>query len=164
MATITHLLRAWLRLLSLLLVALPAIGQSRIYYTATEQTTALVSPGTISYPDGNIHIRGAAVQTRVTSSLFSGNMIVTLNANWNSNFCGPVWGTFVLTLDNGGVWEGTWSGKRALAAGGWSATLRAEGFGTGPGIDGMHMSETETAVSNTPIPFPYTGSISGYIF
>lgn len=111
-----------------------------------------------------VHIRGAVVQTRVTSSLFSGNMIVTLNANWNSKFCGPIWGTFVLTLDTGGVWEGTWTGKRALVAGGWSASLVAEGYGTGPGIDGMHMKETETAVSTTPIPFPYTGSVSGYIF
>lgn len=73
-------------------------------------------------------------------------------------------GTFVLTLDTGGVWEGTWTGKRALIAGGWSASLVAEGYGTGPGIDGMHMKETETAVSTTPIPFPYTGSVSGYIF
>lgn len=164
MATMKHLLWAWLGLLSLILVAQPAIGQSRIYYTATDQTTALMSPGTINFPDGNVHIRGAVVQTRVTSSLFSGTMIVTLNANWNSKFCGPIWGTFVLTLDNGGVWEGTWVGKRALAAEGWSASLVAEGYGTGPGIEGMHMKETETAVSTTPIPFPYTGSVSGYIF
>ena len=136
MATMKHLLWAWLGLLSLILIAQPAISQSRTYYTATDQTTALMSPGTINFPDGNVHIRGAVVQTRVTSSLFSGNMIVTLNANWNKNFCGPVWGTFVLTLDTGGVWEGTWAGKRALAAGGWSASLVAEGYGTGPGIDG----------------------------
>lgn len=129
MATMKHLLWAWLGLLSLILVAQPAIGQSRTYYTANDQTTALMSPGTINFPDGNVHIRGAVVQTRVTSSLFSGNMIVTLNANWNSKFCGPIWGTFVLTLDNGGVWEGTWAGKRALAAGGWSASLVAEGYG-----------------------------------
>lgn len=164
MATTKYLLWACLGLLSVILVAQPAISQSRTYFTATDQATAMLSPATIAFPDGNVHVRGGVIQTRVTSSLFSGNMIVTLNANWKSNFSGPIWGTFVLTLDSGGVWEGTWTGKRTQVTGGWSGTLGGEAFGTGPGIDGMHMKFTEAVASTTPIPFPYTGSISGYIF
>ena len=164
MATTKYVLWACLGLLSVILLAQPAIGGAKTEFTASDQTTDLLALGTITYPDGNIHIRGAVVKTRVVSTLFNGNMIVTLNANWDSTFSGPTWGTFVLTLDGGGVWEGTWTGKRTLGSGGWSDTLRGEAYGTGPGIDGLHMKVTETAASTTPIPFPYTGSISGYVF
>jgi hypothetical protein len=97
----------------------PVAAGSKTYFTATEYFVADYDPGEESFPDGRYHVRGGvseyvfvATDPRIDGALD----LITIN--WNFEFMpepvyfsGPMWGTFVIT-DEGGWWEGSWTGVR----------------------------------------------------
>jgi hypothetical protein len=88
-------------------------------------------PGEWSFPDGNIHIRGMQQVGRVDNCPDSrqvGYNYITVNANWDEDYTGPMWGTFVFISDEGGKWTGTWNGQMT-ADGSWY-----NAYGKGQGI------------------------------
>ena len=111
------------------------------------------------------HIRNTMVITRVNSDdeRVAGDMTVTLNANWNANFAGPIWGTFSIELDSGGTWVGTWEGLRVFEDPYWSATLHVNGQGFGGLVEGMHMMAEDYIEGQFPMPIAYVGLIKGRI-
>ena len=67
----------------------------------------------ISFPNGNIHVRGMRTAYPETSScpLLSGTTVGAMNANWDATGAGPMWGV-ADTLNSSGKlnWEGSWQG------------------------------------------------------
>jgi len=101
-------------------------------FTGTEGPCAVVYPGTWTYPDGNIHIRGLILSCTETSDtpLYGGQNTIFLDANLRADSeafflggVGPIWGTWQM-----GDWAGTWEGKAV----GDGAVYHADGSGTGP--------------------------------
>ena len=62
---------------------------------------------------------------------------VTMNANWDANYAGPIWGTAEMVTDDGGVWQSTWTGK-TYADG--RSEYRAVGHGVAGSVQGLHMN------------------------
>jgi len=97
----------------------PAAAGTKTYFTGTEYLGADTDPGEEFFPDNRYHLRGAASITiweATDSRLDGGDGMFTIN--WNFAFApepvyfyGPMWGTFVITTDDG-TWEGTWTGVR----------------------------------------------------
>lgn len=99
-------------LVVLALTITPVMAGEKTESTCSETLISVLNPGTWTYPDGNIHIRGLVQFYRDESPdprLDGYNTIVT-NANWRGDWSGPMWGTFHLVTDQGG-WDGTWTGK-----------------------------------------------------
>jgi len=99
----------------LLAFAAPIAAQASITeITGTEVCHMFnpINPGTWTFPDGNVHVRGMVFLCRDESSdpRETGNIEVVMDANWDSNMLGPIYGTFRTVTDEGGVWEGTWEG------------------------------------------------------
>jgi hypothetical protein len=108
----------------------PVMTAEKTEFQCTETFVAILDPGTWSFPDGNIHIRGMvelfhedAPDPRVV-----GDNTVVVNANWRPDWTGPIWGTWRLETDEGGLWEGTWAG-RMTGQGSWY-----NGVGDGIGL------------------------------
>ena len=83
--------------------------------------------------DGVYHVRGAQSHcTDVTDDQrMSGYALITVNANFqfsDTGVYGPMWGT-VLVSNEGGHWEGTWTGKVTELEG--STYIRSVVFGHG---------------------------------
>jgi len=104
---------------------------TRYYLTGTETLDHIVDPGTWTFPDGNIHVRGFVqlYEDDCSDPRVSGWNTVVVNADWDVNWAGPMWGTFTVRSDEEVTWEGTWTGK-AYADG--SSFIRAQGHGRGP--------------------------------
>jgi hypothetical protein len=83
--------------------------------SGTEILMQLLNPGAWKFPDGNIHVRGmvSKYEEQMNCPEVSGTNIVVMNANWDANYTGPMWGTNRLETPyaGGGVWKGSWSGK-----------------------------------------------------
>ncbi len=119
---------------ALLAFATPIAAQASVTEIAGTESCVTTAPGTWAFPNGNIHIRGMTLQCRDESAdpRGTGNIDVVLNANWDSNMLGPMWGTFRFVTDEGGVWEGTWEGMVTTSGFQYHVT------GTGQGIyEGM---------------------------
>ena len=110
-------------------------------------------------------IRGFTYVSRVDSmdASLSGNMTVELNANFDADSTGPVWGTFSLALDAGGTLDGTFQGRRMQEDDHFIVPLQVSGQGTGGGVDGVHLMAVDLITAFSPGPFPYTGIIEGRI-
>ncbi len=139
-----------------------------------------VYPGTVKCPGdeptGNplqpcpagsrTHLRNGELISRVISldARATGMMTVILNANWNADFEGPVWGTFSFALDSGGTWIGTWQGlRKRVGENEWTGTLHVIGKGYGGIVDGMKMIAEDRITSFTLAPIAYIGEIEGRI-
>jgi hypothetical protein len=115
---------------AVLLVAGPVAAQA----TATEVTGWVESceysdPGHWTYPGGNIHIRGMVRICRERGHPYlEGVNTTVVNANYDSQGSGPVFGTFHRVTDEGGEWEGTFSGVRTTDG---DAVVHAVGHGRG---------------------------------
>ena len=191
--------RAYCMPILLLVSALTAptsFAADKIYYTAIETFDPLgllgppvgevLAPPTVKCPGheptGNpeqpcpvgsrTHTRNFVIVSRVDASdpILSGMMTVVLNGNMDANAEGPVWGTFIIALDSGGTWEGTWQGLRVLVIPEdpeedpyWTATLNVQGKGYGGMVDGMKMMATDDIFTPTPVPIAYTGFIEGRV-
>ncbi len=99
--------------LCLLFVPMTVSAKTTVKYCeGTEALIQTLNPGAWSFPDGNIHVRGMVNQYReqINCPEINGTNIVVMNANWDANFSGPMWGT-TYQQTSYGDWEGTWSGK-----------------------------------------------------
>jgi len=90
-------------------------------------------PGTWSFPDGNIHIRGMKQFSRVDcpDSRQVGTNYITVNANWDQSYHGPMWGTFTFISDEGGKWTGTWNGQLTENGSWYNASGKGQGIYAG---------------------------------
>jgi len=139
-----------------------------------------VYPGTVKCPGheptGNqlqpcpatsrTHLRNTEIISEVYSmdARVTGLMTVVLNANWNTDFEGPVWGTFSFAVENGGTWFGTWQGlRKRVDEDEWTGTLHVIGKGYGGIVDGMKLMAEDRITSFTPAPIAYFGVIEGRI-
>ncbi len=114
--------------------AAPAAAAEKDVLPCTETSAGLIDPGTWTFPDGNIHIRGMVELLDESSPdpRDIGQNTIVLNANWNSEFTGPMWGTFSLVTEEGGLWEGTWAGLMTQQGPQYNAT--GDGFGLYAGM------------------------------
>ena len=140
---------------------------------------AFINPGTLTCPggqptgnpmqpcppDSRIRVRGSSWMSRVTSSgvLLTGWFYNDGNANYDSNATGQVWGTFRIELDAGGVWEGSWTGKRSKVGDVWMMRVRGVGRGSGGSVDGMHLQFTEVALMPDFLAIVWLGSIDAEV-
>ena len=124
-------------LMALTLVLLFGVGAAnaadKTVFPCNEELIETLDPGTWTYPGGNIHIRGMVQLFRETSPdpRNIGNNTVVVNANWNSEFHGPMWGTFSSVTDEGGLWEGTWAGRLTEKGPVYNATGKGYGIYAG---------------------------------
>lgn len=115
----------------------------RIDCTGTESPPTLLDQGAWTFPGGNIHVRGMVQRYEEASSCpqLAGFNTVTMNANWDASYAGPIWGTSVNLTTDGGVWETTWQGK-TFADG--SFAYQAVGHGVAGPVEGLHMKLSAT--------------------
>jgi hypothetical protein len=130
-----------LTLVTVLLLAPGAVAARaiRIDCTGMESPPSVLDEGVWTFPGGNIHVRGRVSQYEEASSVcpqLAGINTTTMNANWNANFVGPMWGTALAETGygGGGAWQGHWQG--ALSADG-SCTYQAVLHGVSGSVTGM---------------------------
>jgi hypothetical protein len=80
-------------------------------FTGT-QTCTDVSPGEVTFPDGNVHVRGATSTCEVETTLPDAQSTShnVLNLNLDATGSGPMWGTFSSEIDGVTILEGAWTG------------------------------------------------------
>jgi hypothetical protein len=130
-----------LTLVAVLLLA-PGSVAARVAWidcTGTESLTSVLDEGVWTFPGGNIHVRDRVSQYEEVSSVcpqVAGTNTTTMNANWDANSVGPMWGTGLSETDygGGGAWQGRWRG--ALGADG-SCTYQAVMLGVSGSVAGM---------------------------
>ena len=135
-----HIFRigAFLVLISLLaLSSTSVIADSKAVLTqCTETPTGFLDFGSWTFPDNQIHIRGMVQLLREecpgSDYRSNGNNAVGLNANWDTDMTGPMWGTWTLETDEGGSWEGTFAGVKTLDSSRYIAI--ADGLGIYAGM------------------------------
>lgn len=131
---------AILALIAVLLIAPGSVAAkaTRIDCTGSEIMLGVLDPGQWTYPGGNIHVRGMVMQYQEVSDChqMAGINTVTMNANWDANYAGSIWGTAEMVTDGGGAWESTWTG-RTYADG--SSEYRTVGHGVSGSVLGLHM-------------------------
>jgi len=116
-------------------------------------------------PGSRMNFRDVSWKSRVVSpsALLTGWFNLEGNNNLDADATGPVWGTFRIELDAGGVWEGSWTADRSKPENVWVVRLRGIGLGRGGNVDGMHLRFTEVAPTPTFMPIFYIGSIDAEI-
>ena len=148
-------------------------------YTGTLTWTGMLNPGTFeclngqptgvpwyrpdlgpacSPADCRVRIRGLVFQYRQETDdpRTTGVLTIVVNANldqWPGS--GPFWGTGRLEVDDGGVWEGNWTGERALT----TELTRAVMHGSGGAIQGLKSEALMTLTSKAPAVYSVTGTI-----
>jgi hypothetical protein len=118
-------------------------------------------------PGSRIHLRGIGWKSRLESEdpLLTGNSFVEGNFNLDANAAGSMVGTFRIELDDGGVWEGSWTGDKSKVKNveAWVLRIRGVGHGKGGSVDGMQLRYTEVATIYTPLGFFWIGTTEGQI-
>ena len=120
---------------------------------------------------GRIHFRDMAWWACYTSDdlRLSGVGMATASGNFDANYTGPVWGTWMIVPSDGCVptdlvyptvyWKGTWQGQRSQDCSGercsWIGDLKLVGKGYGGRIDGLHIKGNELITTYTPLPVPW---------
>ena len=125
--------------------------------TGEEYMIAFIDPGTWTFIDDRIKVRGMMMQYEEVASCgqASGVNTVVMNANWNSSEVGPFGGTShsETLYDGGGVWEGSFSGK-VYSDG--SSAYRATVIGVSGSVEGMVMLVQASAVPGGLAQITYT--------
>ena len=107
-------------------------------------------------PDSRIAVRSVAGVSRMasTSPRLAGSFSWEMNANWDADGTGPAWGTFRLELDEGGVWEGSWTNRRSKLDGMavWVGHARFVARGTSGSVEGMQLQLTIVGTTHTLMP------------
>lgn len=128
---------AFLVVMAVFLIGIvPVLAAEETEFQCAETFVAILNPGTWSFPDRNAHIRGMVELLRddAPDPRAVGDNTVVVNANWRPDGTGPMWGTWRLETDEGGLWEGTWAGQ-VTGQGSWY-----NGVGDGIGLyTGMTM-------------------------
>jgi hypothetical protein len=116
-----------------------------------------------------IHIRGTEMISFVGNSQpydprVEGMAWFDVNANWDSDYSGPVMGSwriepYAFINDPDTYWEGTYTGKRELLPDTmvptWISKLKFVGYGVGE-LAGQKMKATEIITTyGSPVPVPY---------
>ena len=118
-------------------------------------------------PGSRIHLRGISWKSRLESEdpLLAGDSFTEGNFNLDANATGRMEGTFRIELDDGGVWEGSWTGDKSKVENveAWIIRIRGVGRGTGGSVDGMQLRYTEVATIYTPLGFFWIGTVEGQI-
>ena len=111
------------------------------------------------------HTRDVVVISRADSpdARMAGWMTIELNGNFDANAAGPVWGRFSVAVDSGGIWEGTWQGRRVAEEGYWTAELHVSAKGYGGIVDGMIQMSESHIFAPTAVPVAWLGAIQGRI-
>jgi len=125
----------------LLALAAPvAAADNYINCTGSEHFYAFLNPGTWTYPGDRVRVRGMMMQflEEATCPQVAGINTVVMNANWNANEVGPIWGTShsETAYGGGGIWEGTWQGKTNADG---SSSYHAVSLGVSGSVEGMIM-------------------------
>jgi hypothetical protein len=116
-----------------LLMAAPLVAKSTIteFECTSETPETLVEPTVTVLPSGNVHLRGMVQlipgdsETEIRQV---GLNTVEVNANWDADGFGPMWGVFSFESAEGGVWEGTWEGKATESGVEYHATGAGQGL------------------------------------
>jgi len=109
-------------------------------FTGTETFGYFLDPGTWTYPEGKVYMRGAIAvdYENCTDLRFNGTCIVVANANWDAEppyADGIWWGTWTtISSVEGGIWEGTFTGW-SYADGSRSFLCVGHGRGLFEGMD-----------------------------
>ncbi len=116
-------------------------------------------------PGSRMNFRDVSWKSRVMSpsALLTGWFYSEGNNNLDADATGPVWGTFRIELDAGGVWEGGWTADRSKTESVWIVRARGIGRGKGGSVDGMHLQFTEVAPTPAFMPIVYLGSMDAEI-
>ena len=150
-----------------ILPGVPVLGD--FVYPGTAKCPGFEPTGNPEQPcptGSRTHLRDTVIISQVISmdARMAGLMTIELNANWDADFAGPLWGTFSLAVDGGGTWVGTWQGLRErVAEDQWEGTLHVIGKGYGGIVDGMKLMGEDQIVSFTAAPIAYIGIIEGRI-
>jgi hypothetical protein len=115
---------------------------------------------------GRTHIRNTIIMSRFVSStppLSDGWFRIAANANFDADFTGPQWGTYILTLDEGGTIAGVFQGVRVKNGDNWYTLLRGNGLVTGGALDGARIVITDEINGFTSLPIAYIGEVEGKI-
>jgi hypothetical protein len=142
--------------LLIILLITPGTIAARATFTECEGTEVLLGhpdPGIATFPDGNMHIRGMVSLYQESSSCdeIGGTSTVTMNANFDANFTGPMWGT-ARSESPLGVWEGTWQGRISPDG---SCSYEAVSHGLSGAVAGLTMKLTADC-SGAPTTFTAT--------
>jgi hypothetical protein len=135
-------------------------------FTASDQPVEVLDPGLVSVQGGRILWRGLVVRSRIDASdaRFSGFLVATLNANWNLQGEGAVWGKFTHDVDTGGRWEGVWRAHRTRTGESeWSGDATWSAQGRSGSVEGLRAHGTELVTSFEVIPAFYVGQMQGSI-
>lgn len=192
----TNTTKTGLRLLTAaLLLATAAVGQQSTAIIALDDwpLDAAISLGELNCPDGEVvvdpltglsmcapgsrtHLRNALYYSCVQGFTaggtpeprFTGVMYGEMGVNWDAQYTGPVWGSWLLVPaetcdpavldDPENYWVGSWQGQRtAVCAAGpclWIGNLRFVGRGRGE-LEGLQFRGTELILTYTPLPVSY---------
>jgi hypothetical protein len=145
----THRRTIWvtLALIGMLLFATgsAAAGATMTEYTGKEYLVQVINPGEWTFPNGNVHLRGAIQEFRdeTDDPRITGNFTIVANANWDANGAGNSWGTYrrVVVCEGGGdgIWEGTWTAKHYAGGG---STVHGVGHGISGCVEGLKQKQT----------------------
>lgn len=117
----------------ILISIVPVMAAEKTEFTCKETVLGFSDSGEVTFPDGNMHIRGGILLADewATDPRLVGDNTIVLNANLGADGTGPMWGTFRIENEDGG-WEGTFAGH---FGGEWYNAV-GDGFGD---YDGMKM-------------------------
>ena len=89
---------------------------------------------------------------------FTGIWVIPGNCNLDENLVGAWWGTFQGSA-LGGTWEGSWDGKLDFVR--FGGELRFVGYGTGGGVDGLHLKLEAASEGSADeyVPMPFTARV-----
>ncbi len=89
----------------------PVMAAEKTEYTCDIPVLSIINPGSVTTPDGNVHIRGMVGESPMLGSdpRTAGFGTIVLNLNLRKDGSGPQWGTFHIEVGEDG-WEGTWAG------------------------------------------------------
>jgi len=126
-----------------------------------------VNPTESPCPPGSLtHTRGFIIETRfeTDSDLVTGYATISINANFDADNNGPLWGTISIKPDVvEGTWDGTWVGKREKEGeDSWIITVHASLQGHGESLDGMLYRAVDTVYATTPTVLFYEGTLEGW--
>jgi hypothetical protein len=91
-------------------------------------------------------------------------METSLNALWTADMTGPIFGEFVITMNNGAQWKGDVHGKRhKIDETTWKWTGHFVGKGFGESIQGMKIIFLEEIESYEPQPMIPISILNGKV-
>jgi hypothetical protein len=114
-------------------------------YTGIEYLVQVHNQGEWTFPNGNVHVRGAVHEyyDETDDPRITGHFTIVANVNWDANGAGNSWGTYrrVVDCEDGGVgiWEGTWTGKHYAGGGN---TIHGVGHGISGCVEGLKQKQT----------------------